>query len=146
MNQIQGKGDFRHEEALASGSITPGMLLEQTSAAAATVKAHATEGGIAERLIAVENALAGETVDDVYLTTELVQYHVVAPGAEVQVLIESGSNVSIGEKLLSSGLGTFIPNGDEASGSEANVLAIALEALDISDSDDVDTLCLVRML
>lgn len=146
-NQIQLIGGFRLEEALASGEVKPGMLLEQTSAAAATVKAHSVEGGYAERMFAVEDALQGKTVDDAYATTTRVTFHVVNPGAVVNALIKAGSVVSIGEKLISAGDGSLIPNGDEDSlTTVAQIIAIAQEALDLSDSADVNTLATVRVL
>lgn len=130
---IQIKGGFRLEEGLASGAVSPGMLLEQTSATAMTVKAHATEGGYAERLFAVEDALQGHTIDDDYSSGDLVQFHVVEPGAVVQVLVAGGSNVSIGELLISDGDGALIPNGDEASGTTVKqIIAVALETFSAS--------------
>lgn len=146
-NTIQLNGEFRHEEGIASGTVSPGMLLERTSATTHTVKAHATEGGYAERAFAVEDALQGNTVDDDYADGDLVSYHLAVPGAEVQALIKAGSVVSVGEQLISGGDGTLIPNGDESSGTTVKqIIAVATEAIDLSDSGDVDTLSPVRVL
>jgi len=144
-NQIQLKGQYRLEEAIGDGIVKPGMVLELTSAG--KVKAHSTEGGVAERLVAVEDALQGKSVFDAYSDGDRVIYHVETPGAETQVLVKAGSNVSIGEKLISAADGTFIPDGDEASATTSTSLTcVALEAADLTNSGDVDTLVAVRWL
>ena len=147
-NQIQLNGNFRRDEGLASGTLKPGMLVSQTSAAAKTFIAHATEGGFAERAFVVEDALQGKVVTDSYSTGALTQVNFVEPGAEIEAIIESGENISIGDQLISSGTGTLISaTGDAASGTDVKqVIAIAQEAIDLSDSDDVDTLAKVRVV
>ncbi len=122
------KGNFRSDEGLASGTVKPGHLLEQTSAAAKTFKVHATEGGYAERCVAVEDALQGDTIDDSYADAALVQVAHLEPGAEVQMWAFGTSNISIGELLISNADGTLIPNGDEASSTTVKqIIAVALE-------------------
>jgi hypothetical protein len=146
-NQIQIKGGFRHEEGLASGTVAPGMLLEITSAAADTVRAHATEGGYAERAFAVEDALQGNTIEDDYSAADLVSYHLVEPGAVVQALIEAGANIAKGDKLISAGNGNLIENGTEATATTVvQIIAIAMDACDLTATGAVDTLCKVRVL
>jgi len=93
------------KEALASGTVTPGMLLEQTSAAAATVKAHAVAGGHAQSAFAVEDDLQGNDIDDNYATGARVLYKVFRPGDEVYALLANGENIAIGDKLSSNGDG-----------------------------------------
>lgn len=145
-NTIQLKGEFRLDEGLASGVVKPGMLLERTSATTHTVIAHSVQGGVAERAFAMEDALQGKTVDDAYADGDLVTYHLAVPGAEMLALIKAGSVLSVGEQLISGGDGTLIPIGDVDSGYGTNVIAIAVEALDLSDSDLDDTLSPVRVL
>jgi len=146
-NTIQLKGGFRAEEAVASGTVTPGMLLEQTSAAAATVKAHATEGGFAERAFAVEDALQGKTVSDNYATTAHVFFHLVEPGAVVNALIAAGEDISIGDKLISDAAGALIAEGSKASSTDVKqIIAVAVEAIDLSATGAVATLAAVRVL
>lgn len=150
--QIQLKGDFRHEENIGSGVITPGMLLEVATNTDGDmlVKAHATEGGQFERLFAVEDALQGKTVADNYADGDLVSYHVAQPGAEVMALVNGGvglSNVQLGEQLISHGDGTLCPIGDlNTTTLDDFVVAIAMETVDLSQTADVDTLVRVRVL
>jgi len=144
-NQIQLAGDFRHEEALASGTVLPGHLVELTTATVNTVRAHSVAGGVAERAFAVEDALQAKTIDDSYLTTTLVQYHIVAPGAVVNALIKAGETITKGEKLISGGDGTLV----DASASDSavvvdQVVAIALEA--ITTDSGVAEFCQVRVV
>lgn len=146
-NAIHLAGDYRHEEALASGSVKPGYLLEITSATADTVKAHATEGGYSERAFAKEDALQGNTKSTTYATTTRVMYNLELPGNEVQAFLKAGENVTKGEQLISAGDGTLIAKGSATSaGVVMQVIAIAMEALDLSGSGDVDTLMPVRVL
>ena len=146
-NQIQLIGGFRREEALASGGITPGHLLEITSATAPTVKVHATEGGYAERAFAVEDALQGQIVSHAYLTTERVSYNIVEPGAVVNAMIQAGQTITIGERLISGADGTLIAEDAKASSTTIKqIIAVAVEALDLSDSDLSATLCAVRVI
>ena len=134
-NQIHLSGEFVREEGLASGTITPGMLVEQTSATAPTFRAHATEGGFAERAFAVEDALQGKTVTDNYATTTRVSVNVYAPGARVNALVAGGSHVSIGEHLTSGADGMLIPVGDVATHTDIKQdIAVALEAFSQTDA------------
>lgn len=141
-NQIQLSGDYIREEALASGTVSPGMLLELTSATADTVKAHATQGGEHERAFAVEDSLQGNEITDDYANGALVQYNIVQPGARVQALLKAGESVTKGDTLISGGDGTLI--GD--TGSPVQKTAIALETLDLSASGSSNTLMDVRVL
>ncbi|RLC74502.1 MAG: hypothetical protein DRI61_16500 [Chloroflexi bacterium] len=126
------------KEALASGSITPGMLLEQTSAAAATVKAHATAGDIAQAAFAVEDDLQGNGIDTVYATTKRVLYKVFRPGDEVYAVLKNGQNIAIGDKLVSAGDGTLkkrtYPADSSAVVQEEHVVGYARNANDRSSS------------
>lgn len=103
--RIHIKGDWRHEEAIGSGAITPGMLLESTSTD--LVKAHVTEGGRAERLVAIEDALQGRAVGTNYDSGDLVSFAVVEPGTEMAMLIASGEAGNIGDEVVSAGDGTL---------------------------------------
>jgi len=145
-NQIQLKGNFRHEEPLASGTITPGHLVEKTTATADTVIVHATEGGYAERMVAVEDALQGNTLDDDYSDGARVMVHVVATGAEVQMFLAAGESADEGDELISAGDGTLIVNGSEDSTTTVEqIIAYAMEALDLSASGTSATLMDVRI-
>ena len=144
--RIHSKGEYRQEEAYASGTITPGMLIELDSSG--YVKAHATEGGYGERAFAVEDALQGKTVSDNYTTTnpDLVTYILPTKGACVNALLKAGYNYTIGTELISAGDGTLIPNGQESSGvTVKEIIAEVTEASDLSASGASNTLSEVRI-
>jgi hypothetical protein len=135
-NQIMLDKNFRLEEFKASGTVTPGMLIEQTSATAATARAHATQGGYAERLFAMEDALQGKVITDNYSDGDLVTAGLVPPGDRVNGLVEGGQNISIGERLISSGNGKLIAENAATSGGEVKqIIAVALEAS--NETEDV---------
>lgn len=145
-NRIQidgGEGAYVKEEAIADGAVSPGMLVELTSAG--KVKAHATEGGYALCAVAVEDALQGDTVDDDYADGDLVTYHIQRRGTRFQGLVKAGSTIVKGTILCSDGDGTWIPYGD--SGSTVNqVLAEAEEAKTLTGSYNENTLLMLRAL
>lgn len=137
---------FKQIEALASGSITPGYLLERTSAAADTVKAHALAGGVAQRIFAIEDELQGNDIADVYLTTTLVQARQFLPGDIVNALINNGENISKGDKLVSAGNGRLQKADTDSATMEEDTVAYALEDNDMSGSSAVDSpRCLVEI-
>lgn len=144
-NQIHLIGDFLADEAVADAALSPGHLIEKDSAG--EVKKHATEGGYAERMVAVEDALQGKTTADAYSAGDRVFFHRYYPGAKCQMYLKVGENVAIGDKLISAGDGTLIANGSESSGTTVRqIIAIAEEALDLSGSGAVTTLMDVRIL
>ena len=145
-NRIHAKGDYRQEEAVAASTITPGMLIEMVPDAS-TVRAHSTEGGVgAEAAFAAEDALQGAVVGTDYDAADLVTYILPAKGACVNALLKAGYDFSIGEKLISAGDGTLIPNGQESSSTQADVIAIATEACDLSAVGAANTLSEVRIV
>lgn len=144
-NQIHLIGDFLADEAVAHAALSPGHLIEMNSDG--EVLKHATEGGYAERMVAVEDALQGNTTADAYAAADKVFFNRYYPGAKCQMYLKAGENVAIGDKLISAGDGTLIANGSEASGTTVRqIVAIAAEALDLSGSGAVATLMDVRIL
>lgn len=146
-NTIRLTGQFRYEEYLTESAITPGHLVELfNSSGTGKVKKHATEGGHTERAFAVEDALQGNTIDDAYASGDLVGVALADPGAEVYAYLKAGESVVPGDELISAGDGTLIKNGSEASGTTVEqVVATALEVLDLSDSGDTATRLRVRV-
>jgi len=139
---IHSKGDYRTEEVAAAGTITPGMLCEMTSAA--TVQAHSTEGGRAERLVAMEDALQGRAVSTNYSASEIVTLGLPVPGTEMAMLIASGESANIGDELVSAGDGTLKNASNLASASmNEQVIAIAVESFTTLSEN---TLKLVRIV
>jgi hypothetical protein len=102
--RIHNKGDWRHEEEVAAGTISPGMVLEVTTSA--TVQAHSSEGGRCERLIAIEDALQGGTVDDNYSAADIVSIAVANPGSVFNLLMAAGETGMPGQEVISAGDGT----------------------------------------
>ena len=145
MNRIMLAGDFRRDERIANAAITPGHLVELMTTG--KVRVHATEAGYAERAWAVEDALQGNAIDDAYAAADLVSINLVQPGAEVYAYLKAGEDVDIGDKLISGGDGTLIANGSETSGTTVEqILAVALEAEDLTGSGAVATRIQVRVL
>jgi len=87
----------------AASAITPGMLIELTSAG--KVQAHANAGQDAAPLFALEDELQGRDIDDAYSADDKVQCWSPVPGEEVLAILEDGENVAIGDFLESAGNG-----------------------------------------
>jgi hypothetical protein len=137
---------FKQIEALASGSITPGHLLERTSAAADTLKVHALAGGVAQRIFAIEDELQGNGIDDVYADGALVQARQYMPGDLVYALIANGENISKADKLVSDGNGALEKADTDSATMEQDTVAYAMEDNDMSGSSGVDSpRCLVEI-
>lgn len=136
--QIHLIGSFRRDEKLAAAALSPGHLLEVTSAD--KVQKESTGAVVVDRLVAVEDALQGNPITTAYALGDLVSFNIYAPGAEAQVYLKAGENVAIGAKLESNGDGTLVAL------SSGVAVAIAMEAQDLSDSGDVDTLTHVRFI
>lgn len=132
-------GSGRQEEFTAGGAITPGHLIKVNSANAAVV--HATDGGYAEKIFAVEDALQGNPITTAYASGDKVSAIIAAPGDVIYAWLAGGETAVIGSLLSSNGDGTLAVEG--ASGV---VLAVAIEAVDASDSNDVDERIKVRVL
>lgn len=142
--RIHGKGDYRVEEYVAGGAgIYPGMLVMINSSGQVVV--HNNEGGRAEKLIAQEDVLQGRTKDTVYASGDIVSCLLPVQGAELNVMIEDGQNIAIGDELISSGNGKFIKASAIGSGDTVDeVLFVAVEVCDTTVSGVADTLCAAR--
>jgi len=145
MYRIHSKGEFRQEEAVAGAAgIKPGMLVKLNSAGQAIV--HASQGGRAEKAFAIEDALQSKTVDDAYVSGSIVSYILPGQGSEVNALIEAGQDIAVGDELISAGNGKLKKASDADSGvTVAEVVAIAMEAVNLTASGAVDTLAAVRV-
>lgn len=134
---IRQKGCGRQDEAVAAGTITPGHLIKRDSADKVVV--HATDGGAAARMFAMEDQLQGRTTIQNYSADDVVTFLHALPGDEVTGILEASvgaaeSTVIIGSPLTSAGNGML----KLATGSDV-IIAEAREALDLSDTGDVDT-------
>jgi hypothetical protein len=127
------------EEYEAAAAITPGMLIEYTSAG--KVQAHSSVGEFAEKMFALENELEGEGISDAYASGDQVQCWIPYRGDQVYALLSDGENVAKGDPLESNGDGYLQKAVAEAAGSATypdSVVAVALEAVDMSGSSGAD--------
>lgn len=133
--------DVTVKESTASGVITPGQLIEQN--AATTYRRHAGSGAMAATSFAVEDDLQGKEIGEDYATGSKVFFKIFRRGDKVFAILENGQNVGINAFLVSNGNGNLIAD-DTPVG--APVVARALEAIDLSDSQDVDARILVEIM
>jgi len=144
-NTVHLVGNYRLEEALAAATITPCMLIEETSAG--KFQAHSTEGGRGILLFAAEDALQGNIITDDYAAAARTFGNVELSGNETQALLKAGENVAIGADLISAGDGTLIADGSESSGTTVKqVIGKAREAKDLSGSGAVNSRIRVILL
>lgn len=122
------------EEYKAAGTIYPGMLLAFSGAN--TVRAHNDDAPAQACLpmFALEDALQGKGIDDPYSTGDQVNVWIPTRGDEVYAILEDGANVTVGTFLESNGAGML-----RAFTSGNGAIAVALEALDLSDSSGAES-------
>ena len=135
----------RDEGAAAEAGIYPGMLIEFAAVTTLTVKKHATSGGNAIAMFAIEEELEGKNISTVYTNGRRVQFIICCTGDIVYCRIANGSTTTFGCLLESNGDGNMkvhTPRVDSsnATGTEYQNSAIlyALEVIDMSDSSSVD--------
>lgn len=145
-NRIHSKGERIYEEAAAGAAgILPGMLIMLNSSGEAIV--HATEGGRAEAAFAEEDAKQGAIVSTAYTNGDILSYLLPTKGGEVNVLIEDGQDIAIGDHLISAGNGKMKAASDVSSAALLlEVLAVATEANDLTGSNTVDKLSAARII
>lgn len=129
VNQVSR--DRAQIERVPAAAFHPGHLLELTTAD--KVQKHSTQNGlVTPPMFAIEDNLQGKTINDAYATTGRAQVWMPQRGDEVYAVLADGQNVSIGSKLASNGDGTLKTH-------TANIIAVAIEALDLSDSSGAET-------
>jgi len=144
-NQIQLKGDFRHEEHDAGeAGIYPGMLLELNSSG--NVIKHPTAGGRHQKMFANLDPLQGRTKATVYTNGDPVMIILPVSGSVVNALIRDGQDIAIGDELVSNGDGCLAKALDMNSYDELQeVVGYAMEAIDLSGSSGTNTTAAVRI-
>jgi len=128
-------GNVEYIERVPAAAFYPGHLLELTSSN--TLQKHSTDGGSCiPVMVAIENDLEGEGVTDAYATTDRARAVIPAPGAKCYLKVKIGENIAIGDKLVSAGNGEVREAHGDSSAvvMEEDVVAIALEAIDLSSS------------
>lgn len=124
------------DEKVAAGAITPGMLVERTSAD--KVQAHSTAGGPAQRLFALEDENQGRDIDDAYAATgsyTLVKLWLPVPGEIVYAIVDdlsTAEDIAIGNFVESAGDGRVRKYTAQASGGAAEatnaIIGVAVSA------------------
>lgn len=126
------RGDYDIKEAQAGGAITPGHLIKRSSATAVVV--HAAAAGAAQKLFAIENDIAGDDITVNYASGSVVRFVNAKPGDEIYAILADGQNVAAGDFLVSNGNGELQKVTVAATTLDTAVIAVALEAIDASDS------------
>lgn len=147
-NRVHSKGSARHEEAVAGvAGMLPGMLAKLNSSG--QIVKHTTEGGALgdETLVVEENALFGDNPDTAYTVDTQANYLIPQKGSVVNMLLEDGQNLSIGEKVMSAGNGLIKATDDIESGETlAHVIGVAEEARDLTGSNSSNTRTAIRVV
>lgn len=130
------KGNGIRKEADAGGTITPGHLIDWSGA---DLVVHATAGGNAQKMFALEADLVGDGIEVDYAANGRVQYSVFQAGEEVYAWLAAGESVVKGDYLESNGAGLLRKHVAEVgSGAAAvvtkQIVARAHEILDLSAS------------
>lgn len=97
------KGDPLGGEAIAAGTITPGMLIERTSVG--KVQAHSVASVQTTKLIAREMEITDGNIDTDYSADDQTLYWSARSGDEYYMRLAAGENVSEGDLLESDGNG-----------------------------------------
>ena len=139
--QVKNYGYAYEERDAGAAGIKPGMLVQVDTDGDVIV--HATEGGRAECLVALEDSLQGKTVDDAYTVDNPVRLMIFRPGEEFCGLLEANQTIDIGEGLISAGNGKF-KSATDSGLTIASIVAYAMEAEDTSGSSPADTLIHMR--
>ena len=135
------------EEYNAAAAITPGMLIQMTTAD--KVQKHATAGGNILPMFALEDELQGKGIDDNYATDDKVQCWIPGRGDQVYAILSDGETVAVGDFLESNGDGCLqkhVPDSWESADAQAAntinqaaIVGIALEYKDLSGSSGEDS-------
>jgi len=125
---LRGNAKGHHDEGISDGTPKPGMALElKTNGHYDQVAATQAESLKCGSLrIAKEDRLQGRNIDTAYASGDPIFMYKPLPGDHLLLLVKTGVNVAVGDKLIEEGGGSgkFV----EAAGTEAKYRAKALEA------------------
>jgi len=143
--KLKKYADVIEEIKSTAVAIIPGMLLELDSTAG-YVKAHATAGGNAMPMFALEDESQGKEITDSYVISSLIQVWFPGRGDQVYAILADGNEVEIGSFLESDGNGFLQLHAvDTASSQEAftsytnQIVAVSLEHKDTSGASTVSS-------
>lgn len=127
------------EEFVAAAAFSPGHLLEVTSAGKAQKHSNAS-GNVGPKIVALEDGMQGNTVDDAYSAGAVAQAAVLRPGDRVQLLVKDGENIAIGDRVESAGDGTIQKYVADSTGVyyPDGLVGVAMAAVDMSGSSGED--------
>lgn len=119
---VRAKAEQVREFIVATAAVTPGMIIEPSSATAG--KPNTVVAMPISRIIAVNHEVEGETVDESYAVGERIKGVIVEPGEEVRLRLKSGDTSAVNGslKLVTGGLVT--------TGGTDSVFAKALEVVE----------------
>lgn len=128
------------EEYTAGAAIVPGSLVELTPATADTVRVHATAGGNAMPMFALEDELQGKGIDDDYATGDKVQVWIAGRGDIVNALLKDEQDIAIGDFMESGGLGQLQKWAGDIGDSTTvttllSIVGVALEKKELSSAE-----------
>lgn len=111
-----------YREFRATGTVYPGYLLQPDGVVTSgttfppdmrKVKAHSVRNGKSNRLIAIEDATLGNTVETSMASGELVRAVQAEKGDLVNLVLKAGQNIAQDDYLVSNGDGTVIKAASE---------------------------------
>ena len=135
------------EEITATAvAIKPGYLLELASAT--TVQAHATAGGNVLPMFAIEDAMQGGAITKDYAVSTRIQVWVPRRGDQVYAYLADGETATAGDFLESAGAGALAVHASDDSAAAnvtAQIVGVALEAVDLSGSANLTALGRIKV-
>jgi len=141
---------FINNEYVANAEIYPGHLIELMTTE--KVRVHATAGGNVAPMVATEDSLQGKEISEAYAAADQVQCWCPVPGEEGLLRLANGETTTIGCFLESAGDGTVqVHVADVDSSADITfiypkqIVAVALEVVDMSDSSGADPSGLVKV-
>lgn len=140
-----GFAPVRDNEHVASGVITPGMIIEQVfdqAVAAPKYRANASATEIVSLIVAGEQSWMNLGVDDNYADGDLVDAIYLKPGSIIWGLVASGQNIQMSELLQSAGDGTL----KTATATTADAGLAKFQSLDNLGAVTVLTRCRVQVI
>lgn len=128
------------EEYQAASTVTPGALVELTSAG--KVQNHSSAGQNALPMFALEDELQGNGINDNYSADDQVQVWVAVRGEQVNAILADGEDVSVGDFLESDGAGNLQKYTADSAGVVEypnSIVAVALEDVVTASSSGLES-------
>lgn len=139
------------ERKATTGTIKPGHLIELDPSDTENVRLHGTQGGACSPvLVAVEDKLQGNGIDDAYTIENRVMCRIVGAGTICKMRMEDGNNFTHNMKVQSNGAGLLEPATTISSAAQVvqagSIVGTVLDALDLSSSSGAESTYMTRIL